>query len=191
MKESISKRYSRTIDGKYIIDITAGSVSDLYNSFDRHTPYSRKELDQGLVEYITDSASELGNNEFTIQIDLLEPPDESMKDRIRTSISSYFLYLKTIELNQMGRKMRVSLIYLAIGIVILYFSVYVNRQLASDTTVLMTVFSEGLTVAAWVSLWEALATFLVNWTPYRRKIKLYQYIASSPVVFINSKLETQ
>jgi hypothetical protein len=53
-----------------------------------------------------------------------------------------------------------------------------------DTTVLSRVFSQGLTVAAWVSLWEALATFLVNWTPYSRQIRMYERIAETPVQFM-------
>ena len=80
--------------------------------------------------------------------------------------------------------MRTSLIFFFIGIVILFVSIWVNEQLAKDATVLSKVFATGLTVAAWVSLWEALATFIINWTPYSRKIKLYERIANVPVHFM-------
>ena len=43
--------------------------------------------------------------------------------------------------------------------------------------------AEGLTVAVWVSLWEALATFLIKWIPYRKKISLYKRIANAEVMF--------
>ncbi|WP_170175846.1 hypothetical protein [Sulfurimonas crateris] len=45
------------------------------------------------------------------------------------------------------------------------------------------VVSEGLTVAAWVSMWEALVIFLVKWMPYKKKISLYERIANAKVVF--------
>lgn len=185
MNENILDRYSQAADGRCIISITAGKVSDLYNSFDRHTPYIRKELNQDLADYIADSARELGRNDFMLHFNLLEPVSEEMQKRISTSINSYFIYLKTIEITELRRIMNASLIYLAIGIVFLFLSIYL-RQLATEESMLNKLLTEGLTVAAWVSLWQALATFLINWTPYRRRIKLYQRIASSPVDFMTA-----
>lgn len=184
MKTNIYARYPQTADGRYIIDITAGKVSDLYNDFDKHAPYVRKELDQDLVEYISDSARELGKEDFSIRFYLQEPPDEVMKARVITSINSYFLYLRAIELHEWARVMRTSLIFLAIGVAVMFLSVWVNEQMAENGTVINKVFAEGLTVAAWVSLWEALATFLVNWIPYSRKTKMYERIADAPVQFV-------
>ena len=43
--------------------------------------------------------------------------------------------------------------------------------------------AEGLTIVAWVSLWEALAMFLVNWAPHRRLIRMYERIAKADVRF--------
>ena len=184
MKKNILARYPQMPDGNYIIDITAGKISDLYDDFDKHTPYVRKELDQDLVEYITDSARDLGKEDFTIRFYFMELPEEDMRTRITASINSYFLYLKDIELREVSRIIRTSLIYFVIGLSILFLSVWVNEKLTLDASVLSKVFAEGLTVAAWVSLWQALATFLVNWTPYSRQIKLYERIIKAPVQFI-------
>jgi hypothetical protein len=186
MQSTILERYPRAPDGRYIIDITAGKVSDLYNDFDKLAPYVRKELGQDLVEYISDSVRELGRQEFTIRFHLVEPPDEAMMARVTSSISSYFMYLKTIELHELGRIIRISLIYLVVGVALLFLTVWVNEQLAPGAAVLSRVFSQGLTVAAWVSLWEALATFLVNWTPYTRKIRMCERIAGAPVQFMSA-----
>ena len=183
MKSNILERYKQMPDGTYIIDITAEKVSDLYNDFDKHTPYVRKELDQDLAEYISDSARELDKENFIIQFSLPEMPEEVMKTRITRSINSYFLYLKSIELSELGHVIRTSLIYFVIGIALLSLTVWVNMSLVTDTSVINQVFAQGLTVAAWVSLWEAIATFLVNWTPYSRKIKLYERIANTTVKF--------
>ncbi|MDH5190070.1 MAG: hypothetical protein OEW89_02345 [Gammaproteobacteria bacterium] len=53
-----------------------------------------------------------------------------------------------------------------------------------ESSVMQKVFAEGLTVAAWVSMWEALATFLINWTPISKKIMLYKRIANTSVQFV-------
>jgi len=50
-------------------------------------------------------------------------------------------------------------------------------------SVVSRVFAEGSTVTAGVSLWEALATFLINRAPYRRRIRLYERIAAAPLRF--------
>lgn len=186
MKQNILERYPQTSDGNYIIGISAGKVSDLYNDFDKHMPYVRKELDQDLVEYIADSARDLNKEAFVIQFQLIESPSDDMKARITTSINSYFLYLKTIELKELSRVLRTSMIFLLIGLGILFLSVWINEQLPSETSVVAKVFAQGLNVAAWVALWEALATFIINWTPYTRKIKLYGRIAYAPVQFCDS-----
>lgn len=184
MKTRILDRYPRTEDGKYIIEITAGKISDLYNDFDKHTPYVRKELDQNLVEYISDSARDLGNEDFIIRFHFLEKPDEPLIARITESINNYFHYLKNVEIQELGRTIRTSLLFLAVGLCILFISVWVNQNLSAEATVVNKVFAAGLTVAAWVSLWEALATFLVNWAPYSRQIKMYERIAEAPLQIV-------
>ena len=186
MKENILERYHREADGRYIIDITAGRISDLYNDFDRDAPYVRKDLDQDLVEYITDAVRDLGREGFIIRFHLAEPPDEAIMTRTTASINSYFLYLKTIEIKELGRVMRASLIYLAIGISLLFLTVWLSQNPAPGATVMRSVFLQGLTVASWVSLWEAMATFLVNWAPYSRQIRIYERIAVAPVQFVSA-----
>lgn len=184
IKQAILERYPQMENSYYIVGISAGKVSDLYNDFDKHMPYVRKELDQDLVEYITDSARDLNKEDFIIQFQLLESPSEEMKTRITKSINSYFIYLKSTELNELSRILRTSMLFFLIGMVLLFLSILANEQLSTETMVITKVFAQGLTVAAWVSLWEALATFIINWAPYTRKIKLYERIAAAPVQFL-------
>jgi hypothetical protein len=184
MTNTILERYSQTPAGQYIIDINAGKINDLYNDFDKHMPYVRKELDQDLVEYITDSARDLYKEEFVIRLSFIEPAGDDIKQRIMKSINSYYIYLKTIELTELSRVMRTSMIFFLIGVCILFLTVWVNELISRDTSAVVKVFAQGLTVAAWVALWEALATFIINWNPYSRKIKLYERIANAPVIFM-------
>ena len=43
-QKEILDRYSCSDDGKIIIDITADKIEYLYNDFDKHTPYIKKNL---------------------------------------------------------------------------------------------------------------------------------------------------
>lgn len=183
MKKHILDRYARTETGEIAIEINVEKVSDLYNDFDKTSPYIKKELEQGVVDYITESVREIGKEDFVISFRLSSLPEESLAERVRKSVRNYFLYLKELELRELGRMVRTSLILLTIGIAILALSAWVNLGFVKEETVMQTIFAEGLTVAAWVSLWEALATFLINWTPHHRQIKMYGRIAAAKVLF--------
>ncbi|MDH5485560.1 MAG: hypothetical protein OEY43_10030 [Gammaproteobacteria bacterium] len=183
MKKNILERYSRTRDNKLIIDITADRVEDLYNNFDKHTPYVKKDLDQDLVAYLIDSASDMGKNNFIIQFHLDTPADKIIRSRVETSTYNYFMYLIELERRVLSKLMRSSIILSSIGIIILSLSVWLNQNLSEQATVIEHVIAEGLNVAAWVSLWNAIANYLINWSPHRQRIKMYARIANAPIVF--------
>ncbi len=183
MKKRILDRYSRTPDNKLVIDIFAGKVEDLYSNFDKHTPYRKKDLDQDFTEYLVECVREIGDEDFLIQFRFTTTTEMSLISRVETSIQNYFLYLKELELRELAKMARTSLILLLIGVSILSLSVWTNQKIAGYDNVVVHVFAQGLTVAAWVSLWNALATFLIHWTPYRRQIKRYERIAKAPILF--------
>lgn len=191
MKKQILDRYSRTPDNKLKIDIAAGKVEDLFNDFDKHAPYRKKELDQDLVEYLIDSVSEIGNEDFVIQFRFTTLADTKLTSRVKTSIHNYFLYLKQLKLRELARMTRSSFILFFIGIVILSMAVWINQKIAGHETVITNVFAEGLNVAAWVSLWNAIATFLINWAPHHRQIKMYERISKATILFHETSQNNQ
>ena len=183
MKKSFLDRYAKTNDGRFAIDITTGRVSDLYNNFDKTTPYAKKELDEDLVNYLIDSAREIGDEEFAVRFHFNEPAGDENRNRVITSVHNYFSYLKELESRTLYQLLRNSLIYLVVGIAILFLSVWVNTVFPVANSVVTRVFAEGLTVAAWVSLWQGVAAFLINWWPYRNRIRLYKQLSAVAVLF--------
>ncbi len=183
MKKQILDRYSRTADNKVIIDIAARKVEDLYNDFDKHAPYKKKELDQDLAEYLIDSVSEIGKENFVIQFRLATQADTSLTSRVEKSIHNYFRYLKVLEYRELRRMTRSSFILFFIGVVILVLSVWTSENITGEDTVIGHVFAEGLNVAAWVSLWNAIATYLINWAPHHHQIKKFDRISKSTILF--------
>ena len=183
MEKGILERYARTPDGKVIVDIAASRVEELYNNYDKSAPYLKKDLDSDLVDYVVDCVKEVGPEAFALQFSLETPVEADAMSRLKDSVGTYFRYLKQLELRELRNMFRTSMILFSIGIAVLTLSVWMNRLIETSESVLSRVFAEGLTVAAWVSLWEALATFLINWTPHRRRMRLYERIAAAPVRF--------
>ena len=183
MKKAVLNRYERDAEGRFLIDVAAEKVEDLYSNFDRSVPFVRRDLDQNLVDYLIDCLKELGHEPFNISFTLTRPPDETRLARIKRSVNNFFLYLAEVERQKIRQMVRRSLVLFSIGIVILFISVWINRWLGPDRSVVANVFAEGLTIAAWVSLWEALATFLIEWFPHIREINLYRRLASVQPIF--------
>lgn len=183
MKKTILERYSRSEEGEIVIDIAAGHIADLYNDWDRNTPYVKKDLDPNLVEYIDQSVSEIGKEPFLIRFSLQEAAAEELQQRLRTSVANYFLYLKELERHKLMSSLRKALILLLAGLIIIGGSILLNQALADNASVWELVVAEGLTIAGWVSVWEALATFLLDINPYRRVMHRCERIARAPLRF--------
>lgn len=183
MDTHILDRYSRTDEGLVIIDIAASRVEELYSDYDNTAHFLKKDLEPDLVEYLVESARELGKEPFGIRFSFVRPVDEEITSRVCQSITTYFTYLGHLETRELRRMFRTSLILLLAGLAILTLAVRVNLYTEHSEAVIARVFAEGLTVAAWVALWNALATFLLNWAPHHRLRRLCARIASAPVLF--------
>jgi len=183
MKKGILERYEKAEDGRIIVDIAAEKIEDLYNNFDKRSNFLKKDLDEELSDYLSESVKEIGEKPFFIRITLSILPEEEKAEKVKNSFKNYFLYMKELEIRKMAEMVRTSLILLGVGIVILTVSILFNQQNEIWNSVIGSVFAEGLTVAAWVSLWEALATFLIQWSPHKKRIRLFESIAQSDLLF--------
>lgn len=190
MRRNVLSRYEKDEQGNILLDVSARRVEDLYNDFDKSAPYIRRDLDQDLADYLIESARELGKVQFTIRFTLADAPDEPRSLRIRGSLKTYFLYLAEAEFHKILQMFRRSSILFAIGLGILFAAVSLNRMLGPERSVTANIFAEGLTIAAWVSLWEALAIFLVEWFPHRKNVMLYQRLAHAQIIFRSKTLFT-
>jgi hypothetical protein len=183
MKKEILERYEHTTNGEVIIDISAKRVEDLYSHFDRKSHFLKKDLNQDLVEYMIESAMEIEQEKFIIRFNLETDADGEVTSRVSNSVNRFFTYLQVHEHRKMKEMLRKSIILFVVGVVIVGISVFMNQSELMQTSIAFAVVAEGLTVAAWVSLWESLATFLIRWMPYKKKISLYERIANSKIIF--------
>jgi len=181
--KDILARYARSDEGKVIIDVYTDRPEDLYNDFDKRAPYMKKDLEPEFVDYLIGCAREIGSHPFMIRVNLPAQPSEEAASRIKTSIPSYFTYLRQVEEGDMRKVLRTSATLLIIGLAILVVSIWAHQRFLPPESLPGRVMAEGLTVAAWVSLWEALATFLIQWPPHNKELKLYNRLGEAPVEF--------
>lgn len=185
-KQGIIARYGKNNSGDIVIDIAAQKVDDLYNRYDRFSPDTRKDLNGDLVTYILECAGEINELPFVLRINLPELPETSQRSAIRNSFRSYFAYLVDIEKRNMTRRIRTSGALLSAGLVLLALALVVSQNADNHPSILVGVFAEGLTVAAWVALWQALATYIIHWAPYRSTLNIYRKLAEIALEFIST-----
>lgn len=185
MKKKILERYRRDSAGVLVIDIAAAKVNDLYDEFDKQAPFIKKELDYDLVEYLYESAFELGREPFSINFSFNDELDEPLRDRVRNSIWSYFDYLLAKNVRELHVMMRSSLTLFVLGLVMLTGSVYMNLVVDFSDSVFKRIMAEGLVIASWVSMWEAIAGVLLNWQPTVRERLVYRRLKNAELTFVN------
>jgi len=183
LKKPILDRYEQYIDGRIIIDVTASKIEDLFNNFDKTSPYIRKDLEPEFVDYLIECTREIGRNPFLVRLNIATQPEPTAMERAKTGILNYFVYLKESEDRKLKKMIRTSLILLGVGFLILILSIFVHRSILDETSIAYTVFAEGLTIAAWVSMWEALAMFIIQWPSFKRDIDIFRRISETSVLF--------
>lgn len=190
MKKRILERYERLEDGRVVIDVSASRVEELYEDFDKTAPYHKKDLDDDLALYLSGCVREIGKVGFVIRFTFDTMPPVELRDRVRSSLHKFFMYRRELEMDDMKAMLRTALLFFVSGIVLLFCSLWSAsaRTEGAAFPIYRRALDEGLTIAAWVSLWEALATVLVNWRPRRQKIRLSERIASATVLFQASGL---
>ncbi len=126
MDTHILDRYSRTDEGLVIIDIAANRVEELYSDYDNTAHFLKKDLEPDLVEYLVESAREIGKEPFGIRFSFASPVDEESTSRVCQSISTYFTYLGHRETRELKQMFRTSVILLLVGLAILTLAVRIE-----------------------------------------------------------------
>jgi len=180
-QEQILSRYERDPAGRVIIGVAIESINDLYNFFDRKTVYSKRDLDEDFVEYLTECTTEIYPRRFIIRIDLERGLDKNGSDRIRKSIHNYFVYLHEAERRNLRKLFKRSAFLFFLGLSIILINVQYPDTFFSDQSIFGKVISEGMIIAAWVALWEVFSNLIMEWYPMKQKISIFKRIIEAEV----------
>ncbi len=183
MKRRLLHRYERDASGRVVIDVSTSRVEALYSDFDRKAPYIRRDLDQNLVDYLIECADEIGRVPFVIRFTLEEAPRGDRLSRIRHSVRGYFDYLHDGERRKIRLMYRNAFVLATMGLGLFCVAIWLGGQLGAEPSVFENLMSEGLTVAAWVALWESLAKFVIEWPAYRSNLDRFERLSLAPLAF--------
>ena len=188
MKQDIFSRYESHSGKRLAIDVSVGRIEELFEDFDSAASYVKKDLDQDFVEYLIESVRELGSYDFVIRINLPVPVQERYRKRVRKSIKSYFRYTELLERRRLRMMLWKSFLLFCLGMSLLMISLTLKENIGHLSGVMQELMVEGLTVAAWVSLWSAFGGLIFELAGIIADIRVYRRIAGREVVFKTSSL---
>ena len=183
MKQDISSRYEPHSPRRLAIDVSVGKIEELFEDFDSAASYVKKDLDQDFVDYLIESVREIGSYDFVIRINLPNHVQERHRKRVRKSINYYFRYLELLEQRKLRKMLWESFLLFGLGMFLLAISMTLKENASNFSGVMQELMTEGLTVAAWVSLWSAFGGLIFELARIITNIRIFRRIASREVVF--------
>ena len=177
------------INSSHILALRVRELAQLFNSMDP-TPFLNKDLDPEAERYIESWATEFSSRgHFNITIHLEQwPLDGEPTEMLTGAIHNHFNLKKTrtrSALTQLLQQGRISLYIGLLFVSICLFLADVIGNLGSNTG--LTIARESLTIVGWVALWRPLQTFLYDWWPLRRQIRLYENLSKAQVHVVQAK----
>ncbi|MDH4320281.1 MAG: hypothetical protein OEV73_02155 [Desulfobulbaceae bacterium] len=183
MRQSITDRYDKDADGRVIIDVTAASMKDLYDRFDSTANYNKKDLDLKFAEYLIQSVNEIKRHPFLIRINLEHPETPENMERVRGSVRHYFEYQQERQRHEINKHLGRFCYFLGLGITLVFISLFLRSRYGAAGNIFTDLGIEGLTIVAWVSMWEGVSNLIFEWVPHFQRYRQYGRIANGPVHF--------
>ena len=183
MKQDVLSRYESHSSRRLAIDVSVGKIEELFEDFDSAASYVKKDLDQDFAEYLIESVREIRSNDFVIRINLPVQVTEKHRERLQRSIKNYFRYLEFLEQRKLRKMLWRSFLLFCLGMFLLVISMTLKGNAGHLSGVMEELIIEGLTVAAWVSLWSAFANLIFELAGIIGNIRLFRRIADREVAF--------
>ncbi|WP_440944769.1 hypothetical protein ACSAZL_11355 [Methanosarcina sp. T3] len=173
----------RKREGKLLIELELHSMMQIFNSFDP-APFHEKELDEDAEVYIYNIVGEFPLKK-PLEIMIYVPPSEFNQETERTlkeAIRNHFLYKKVLTEIDLRRLLQRGRRNMTIAVIFLFLCLLLIRLLSTlEGGLLISMFSEGLTIIGWVAMWEPIYVFLYGWWPIVQKRNIYGKILAMDV----------
>jgi len=166
-----------------VIELVLNSMMQLFNSFDP-APFKEKALNSAAEEYIYDAVDEIPLQQKLVMDIYL--PEGAVNDEnaiiISNAIHNHFEYRNAVSERDFMRLMQRGRRSLAIGALILFFSLLFQQLLiVYGNSIPSNMGAQALIIIAWVSMWEPIHIFLYDWFPIRQRQRICQKIMAMPI----------
>lgn len=173
--------------GTHDIEIRIPALVHLFNSLDP-SPFLQRDLDGEAEAHIVGWARELPGR-AAIRIVISLPEEEAMRARregVGPALQNYFALRAEAVRRDLKELFRQGWVYLAIGLpvlaVCLISSQLVERAIGPGPVT--RIMEESLIIVGWVANWRPIETFLYDWWPLVRRMRLYRRLEAAEVKIV-------
>lgn len=175
-------------DHPHRIELKLHEIGQLFNSMDP-APFNEKDLDADAEEFIVGWAQEYPlDAPLALRIYLTTWPDhEDPRALVRESVHHYFTYragLTRLEFRRLMDQGRKSMV---IGLGFLAICFIVIGLLPPEDGMLLRFLRESLLIAGWVAMWRPMQTYLYDWWPLRRRLRIFTKLGKMPVEVVHKE----
>lgn len=166
------------------IELRLTQIAQLFNSLDP-SPFYLRDIDDDAEQYIVGWAGELpAGAPLAVRIYLPEAEAHAAEvSGVDAVFCNYFSDRAQATAREMKELFRSGRRYLLISLPLLALcltaSQFVHASFAEGA--LTQIVEESLVILGWVANWKPLETFLYDWQPIRRRMRLYRRLASADV----------
>lgn len=177
-------RYELTPDGRACIDPWVSRLDDIYNRFDHAVVVPNRNLAPALVRYLEDCTTELGAAPFVIRFHLKEAATEREQTLAKVSLDRYFAYRIALERQARTRLIKRSIVLFAAGASLITAITLATVNQVGGDGLAISLTTQGLTVAAWLLLWESFGAWFLHWAPARGREAVLWRLRVAETVFL-------
>ncbi len=170
----------RVEHGEPCIDVRVGQIEQLFDYRDP-APFRGRDLDPGLVEYLTDAGEDLVRHEtfrivFWLESECAKPAE------IEAAVRSHFEYVLDRIRRRRREHRRAGHAALVIAIVALAGLLSLAQLIASAIPgSLGAGLKEGLIILAWILMWRPIEVLVFDGIPVRRERKVMSKLLAAPI----------
>lgn len=164
------------------IEVRIAKLAELFNSMDP-TPFHHRDLDPAAEEFLESWAMEFPqDSHFRIVVHIEEMPAEDPTPLVAEAIHNYFDYQAMLAKRSLRVMLREGRTSLLIGLGFLSLCLLGADLLSAFSgTTFLNVLRESLFIGGWVAMWRPLQTFLYEWWPLARKMRIYRNLGRAVV----------
>lgn len=176
--------------GTFYIDIDLDYYRELYSEWDFSPQYNR-DLDEDLLEYLTDCCEELPRRSpLIISMSLPQKVyDPAKEERARRGFRNFFTYQIRRETARSKNYYFKIFKFLCLGIILLLLTTLLKKFFGQiEHTDILT---EGLIIGAWVSIWEVFSILFFKLSDHRKVIIIYRRLLEAEIEYRYRPDQTQ
>ncbi|MDE2430268.1 MAG: hypothetical protein KGM99_16215 [Burkholderiales bacterium] len=170
------------------IEIRLSKLAELFNSMDP-TPFHHRDLDIDAQEYLESWAMGFSqDSHFRIIVYIEQSTADDPAALVTEAIHNYFEFRATSTRRQLRLMMLEGRTSLIIGLLFLVICLLAADAIPEHaTSTLFRVLKTSLGIGGWVAMWRPMQTFLYDWWPLARKVRIFINLSRANIKVFTGK----